>query len=40
MSARGFGWANARAMSVGTYIGTSGWHYDHWRGSFYPSGLP
>lgn len=22
------------------YIGTSGWHYDHWRGRFYPSELP
>jgi uncharacterized protein YecE (DUF72 family) len=21
------------------YIGTSGWHYDHWRGDFYPEGL-
>jgi uncharacterized protein YecE (DUF72 family) len=21
-------------------IGTSGWHYDSWRGSFYPTGLP
>ena len=21
-------------------IGTSGWHYDSWRGSFYPAGLP
>ncbi len=21
-------------------IGTSGWHYDHWRGRFYPDGLP
>lgn len=21
-------------------IGTSGWHYDHWRGSFYPESLP
>jgi uncharacterized protein YecE (DUF72 family) len=21
-------------------IGTSGWHYDSWRGSFYPKGLP
>ncbi|MHC4519416.1 MAG: DUF72 domain-containing protein [Planctomycetota bacterium] len=21
-------------------IGTSGWHYDHWRGRFYPQGLP
>lgn len=22
------------------YIGTSGWSYDHWRGPFYPPGLP
>jgi uncharacterized protein YecE (DUF72 family) len=22
------------------YIGTSGWHYDHWKGIFYPDGLP
>ena len=22
------------------YIGTSGWHYDHWRGRFYPEKLP
>ena len=21
-------------------IGTSGWHYKHWRGPFYPDGLP
>lgn len=21
-------------------IGTSGWHYDHWRERFYPSDLP
>ncbi len=21
-------------------IGTSGWHYNHWRGAFYPEGLP
>jgi uncharacterized protein YecE (DUF72 family) len=21
-------------------IGTSGWHYDHWRGPFYPDDLP
>ncbi|HZD79334.1 MAG TPA: DUF72 domain-containing protein [Actinomycetota bacterium] len=31
---------------VGTYgsvrvlVGTSGWRYDHWRGRFYPQGLP
>jgi uncharacterized protein YecE (DUF72 family) len=22
------------------FIGTSGWTYDHWKGSFYPQGLP
>ena len=22
------------------HIGTSGWHYDHWRDVFYPGGLP
>lgn len=22
------------------YIGCSGWHYDHWRGLYYPPGLP
>ncbi|HEY3792530.1 MAG TPA: DUF72 domain-containing protein [Bradyrhizobium sp.] len=22
------------------YIGTSGWHYDSWRGPFFPKGLP
>jgi uncharacterized protein YecE (DUF72 family) len=27
-------------MTVTTYIGTSGWHYDHWEGPFYPTGLP
>jgi uncharacterized protein YecE (DUF72 family) len=27
-------------VSAGTYIGTSGWHYDHWKGPFYPSGFP
>ena len=24
----------------GYYIGTSGWHYEHWRGKFYPTELP
>jgi len=23
-----------------TFIGTSGWHYDHWKGPFYPKNLP
>jgi uncharacterized protein YecE (DUF72 family) len=27
-------------MTVSTYIGTSGWHYDHWVGAFYPQDLP
>lgn len=27
-------------MSGGIHIGTSGWHYDHWIGTFYPEGLP
>lgn len=27
-------------MSAGTHIGTSGWHYDHWKGPFYPEDLP
>jgi uncharacterized protein YecE (DUF72 family) len=22
------------------FIGTSGWHYDSWRGPFFPKGLP
>ncbi len=22
------------------FVGTSGWHYDHWQGAFYPDGLP
>ena len=22
------------------YIGTSGWHYEHWKARFYPEGLP
>ncbi len=22
------------------YVGTSGWHYEHWRGRFYPDKLP
>ena len=26
-------------MSLPYYIGTSGWHYDHWRGRFYPEKL-
>jgi len=26
-------------MSLNYYIGTSGWHYDHWRDRFYPERL-
>jgi uncharacterized protein YecE (DUF72 family) len=25
---------------IPVHVGTSGWHYAHWRGGFYPSGLP
>lgn len=27
-------------MAARYYIGTSGWHYEHWRGLFYPPELP
>jgi len=27
-------------MALEARIGTSGWHYDHWRGPFYPEKLP
>ncbi|MFH1003379.1 MAG: DUF72 domain-containing protein [Chloroflexota bacterium] len=27
-------------MAPQYYIGTSGWHYEHWRGRFYPQKLP
>ena len=27
-------------MGAGIYIGTSGWHYKHWLGLFYPEKLP
>ena len=26
-------------MPLQYYIGTSGWHYEHWRGRFYPEKL-
>ena len=26
--------------SQNIYIGTSGWHYKHWKGPFYPENLP
>lgn len=25
---------------MNTYVGTSGWNYDHWRGTFYPETIP
>jgi len=27
-------------MALQYHIGTSGWHYEHWRGIFYPENLP
>src|SRR5579884_1325289 len=31
----------SRALSMAEVrIGTSGWHYQHWRGPFYPADLP
>jgi len=27
-------------MTSSIHIGTSGWHYDHWKGPFYPEDLP
>ncbi|HEY1387120.1 MAG TPA: DUF72 domain-containing protein [Ktedonobacterales bacterium] len=27
-------------MTCPVYVGTSGWHYSHWRGLFYPADLP
>ncbi len=27
-------------MSTRIHVGTSGWHYAHWRGPFYPEALP
>lgn len=27
-------------MTAKYYIGTSGWHYDHWKGKFYPYDIP
>jgi uncharacterized protein YecE (DUF72 family) len=27
-------------MAACYFIGTSGWHYDHWRAIFYPRGVP
>ena len=28
------------AVATGIHIGTSGWHYNHWRGPFYPEKFP
>jgi uncharacterized protein YecE (DUF72 family) len=28
------------SIAGNVHIGTSGWHYKHWRGSFYPEDLP
>jgi uncharacterized protein YecE (DUF72 family) len=28
------------ALPAGVHIGTSGWHYKHWRGPFYPDKFP
>ena len=39
-SEKGRSGEKVRVVSARTYIGTSGWHYDHWKGPFYPSGLP
>jgi uncharacterized protein YecE (DUF72 family) len=30
----------SKAKNVRTFIGTSGWSYDHWKGVFYPNDLP
>jgi len=27
-------------MTEMLHVGTSGWHYDHWQGAFYPGDLP
>ncbi len=29
-----------RGMVMHTFIGTSGWNYDHWKERFYPAGYP
>jgi len=33
-------WDDDVASHCNVYIGTSGWHYQHWRGVFYPPELP
>jgi uncharacterized protein YecE (DUF72 family) len=33
-------WLAGRGRSLNYYIGTSGWHYEHWRGRFYDEELP
>ncbi len=32
--------AERKTSSAEVRIGTSGWHYKHWKGTFYPSDLP
>lgn len=34
------GYAGTGGDAVAVMIGTSGWHYPHWKGRLYPSGLP
>jgi uncharacterized protein YecE (DUF72 family) len=36
---RAKGEESALAMAGRIHIGTSGWHYKHWRGTWYPEGL-
>jgi uncharacterized protein YecE (DUF72 family) len=31
---------NRGNIAAGLHIGTSGWHYKHWKGNFYPADLP
>jgi len=33
-------WGRATVAPVTAWIGTSGWTYDDWRGTFYPDGTP
>ena len=34
------GKVDRRKMSAQVHIGTSGWHYKHWKGPFYPEDIP
>lgn len=38
--ARGLSCTQREATMARILIGTSGWHYDSWRGPFFPKGLP